>query len=67
MTACGDAIVELVAGVTERGVHHAVVLLRHSAREYHPQIHDLDKQLDICLRLAGQDGHKAAVALTLHF
>ena len=32
MTACGDAIVELIAGVTERGVHHAVVLLRHSAQ-----------------------------------
>ncbi len=45
MTACGDAIVELIAGVTERGVHHAVVLLRHSAREYHPQIHDLENPL----------------------
>ena len=45
MTACGDAIVELVAGVTERGVQHAVVLLRHSALEYNPQIHDLDNPL----------------------
>jgi phosphohistidine phosphatase SixA len=45
MTACGDAIVELIAGVTERGVHHAVVLLRHSAREYHPAKHDLDNPL----------------------
>lgn len=42
MKACGDGIVELIEGVIGRDVRHAVVLLRHSAREYHPDKHDLD-------------------------
>jgi len=45
MSSCGDAIVELVEGVIERGVRRVVVLLRHSAREYDPAKHDLANPL----------------------
>jgi broad specificity phosphatase PhoE len=41
MTQCGDATVRLVETIYGEGVDHAVVLMRHSAREFEPGRHDL--------------------------
>ena len=37
----GDGSVELIGNVFAGGVDHAAALLRHSAREYNPDMHDL--------------------------
>ncbi len=64
--ACGLATARLLAGVFQRGVNHAVVLLRHSAREYSAGKHDLLNPLtpegrDLARRL----GRKIPKHLTL--
>jgi broad specificity phosphatase PhoE len=41
----GDATVDLVGRVLARGVRHPVVLMRHSAREFAPDRHDLENPL----------------------
>ena len=37
----GETTVELVEQLTNEGVEHIVLLMRHSAREYAPGKHDL--------------------------
>ena len=44
-TAWGQATVDLVSTVFDRGTRHAVLLMRHSAREYAPDRHDLHNPL----------------------
>ncbi len=51
----GDATVGLIESVFANGVQHAVVLMRHSAREFDPAVHDLANPLteegrECCLR-----------------
>ena len=51
----GDATVSLIESVFANGVHHAVALMRHSAREFDPAVHDLTNPLteegrECCLR-----------------
>jgi broad specificity phosphatase PhoE len=41
MTQCGDTTLRLLESVYADGVDHAVVLMRHSAREFEPGRHDL--------------------------
>ncbi|MFU8814903.1 MAG: histidine phosphatase family protein, partial [Pseudomonadales bacterium] len=41
----GAATLDLVERVLGRGIDHAVVLMRHSAREFAPDVHDLDNPL----------------------
>ena len=41
----GDATLDLLARVWGRGVRHAVVLMRHAAREFDPELHDLENPL----------------------
>ena len=41
----GAATVDLVKNVLDEGIEHAVVLMRHSAREYAPEKHDLENPL----------------------
>jgi len=41
VTAYGEATIDLLHGVFESGVDHAVVLMRHSEREFAPDLHDL--------------------------
>ncbi len=41
----GDATLDLVDRVRGEGVHHAVLLMRHSAREFDPELHDLENPL----------------------
>ena len=41
----GDATVGLIESVFANGVQHAVVLMRHSAREFDPAVHDLANPL----------------------
>ena len=41
----GDAALALMERTAARGAHHSVVLMRHSAREYAPDRHDLDNPL----------------------
>lgn len=62
----GDGAIDLIEAVFAEGVDHAGVLLRHSAREYNQDIHDLLNQLtdegrELCERL----GAKLDKALTL--
>ena len=45
MTAPGDATVRLLNDLFEGGVESAVVLMRHSAREFAPGRHDLANPL----------------------
>lgn len=52
----GDATLELLDGVMARGVRHAVVLMRHSAREFAPGRHDLENPLTA-------EGRERALAL----
>jgi broad specificity phosphatase PhoE len=52
----GDAAADLIEGVFARGVRHAVVLMRHSAREFDPLVNDLVNPLteegrELCRRL----------------
>ena len=41
----GEATLDLVGRVAGRGIDHAVVLMRHSAREFAPDRHDLENPL----------------------
>jgi len=41
----GEATIDLLHSVYDRGVRHAVALLRHSAREFEPGRHDLENPL----------------------
>ena len=41
----GDSTLALVAEVLAEGVEHAVLLMRHSAREFEPGRHDLENPL----------------------
>ena len=41
----GKATSDLLANIYARGIDHAVLLMRHSAREYDPEKHDLDNPL----------------------
>ncbi|NBC23399.1 MAG: hypothetical protein GVY21_07995 [Gammaproteobacteria bacterium] len=41
----GDATLDLVGQVMDRGARHLVVLMRHSAREFAPDRHDLENPL----------------------
>ena len=41
----GDATLDLLERVLENGVQHAVALMRHSAREFAPDRHDLENPL----------------------
>lgn len=41
----GSETVALVESILDRGIEHAVVLMRHSAREYVPDRHDLENPL----------------------
>lgn len=55
----GDGSVELIEEVFAAGVDHAAVLLRHSAREYDPDIHDLlnpltDEGRELCERFGAR-------------
>ena len=55
----GDGSVELIEEVFAAGVDHAAVLLRHSAREYNPDIHDLlnpltDEGRELCERFGAR-------------
>ncbi len=45
MAQFGNATIELLNSVYARGARHAVTLMRHSAREYHPERHDLENPL----------------------
>ena len=55
----GDGSVELIEEVFAAGVDHAAALLRHSAREYNPDIHDLlnpltDEGRELCERFGAR-------------
>ncbi len=52
----GDATLGLLERITGGGARHAVVLMRHSAREYAPDRHDLDNPLTA-------EGRERALAL----
>lgn len=41
----GDGVARMLEGLTTRGVERMVLLIRHSAREYHRDRHDLENQL----------------------
>ncbi len=41
----GEPTLDLLDRVWRRGVRHAVVLMRHSAREFDPELHDLENPL----------------------
>lgn len=52
----GDSTLELIGNVLGAGADHAVVLMRHSAREFAPGVHDLENPLtaegrELALRL----------------
>jgi broad specificity phosphatase PhoE len=52
----GEATLALVQGVLDRGVERAALLMRHSAREFNREIHDLlnpltDEGREYCLQL----------------
>ncbi|MFW6094220.1 MAG: histidine phosphatase family protein [Pseudomonadota bacterium] len=62
----GDATLELLDRVVSPGVDHAVVLMRHSAREFAPDRHDLENPLTEEGRvLAHQLGERLPKFLTL--
>ena len=41
----GEATLELLTRIRGRGARHAVVLMRHAAREFDPELHDLENPL----------------------
>ena len=66
MSAHGDAALAMVEEVLADGVDHAALLLRHSARTFEPELHDLDNLLTdegraLCRRL----GRRLPKELTL--
>lgn len=62
----GDGSVELIEEVFAAGVDHAAVLLRHSAREYNRDIHDLENPLtDEGRELCERFGRRLDKSLTL--
>ncbi len=65
-TLAGDGSVQLLEEVLADGVDHAAVLLRHSAREYNRDIHDLENPLtDEGRELCRRFGEKLDKSLTL--
>jgi hypothetical protein len=66
LTEYGEATVDLLHSVYDRGVDHAVALMRHSAREFEPGRHDLENPLTAQGRaLARQLGSRLPEGLTL--
>jgi broad specificity phosphatase PhoE len=62
----GEATVDLLHSIYDRGVGHAVALMRHSAREFEPGRHDLENPLtDQGRALAHQLGSRLPEGLTL--
>jgi broad specificity phosphatase PhoE len=62
----GEATIDLLHSVYDRGVQHAVALMRHSAREFEPGRHDLENPLTAEGReLAHRLGSRLPAALTL--
>jgi broad specificity phosphatase PhoE len=62
----GDRVIELIEHMLSQGVRHMSVLMRHSAREFAPDFHELENPLtpegrDLALRL----GKKLPKRLTL--
>ena len=52
----GDRVIELIEHMLSQGVRHMSVLMRHSAREFAPDFHELENPLtpegrDLALRL----------------
>ncbi|HEX7034525.1 MAG TPA: histidine phosphatase family protein [Pseudomonadales bacterium] len=45
MESYGDATLDLIERVWSRDVRHSVVLMRHAAREFDPELHDLQNPL----------------------
>ena len=66
MSQYGDATIDLLQTVYQRGVNRAVALIRHSAREYAPELHDLENPLTGPGRLAAEHlGRRLPKFLTL--
>ncbi len=66
MSAYGESTIDLLHRVLDAGVEHAVVLMRHSAREFAPDRHDLMNPLtEEGRRLARQLGGRLPKNLTL--
>ena len=62
----GDGSIELIENLFAAGVDHVAVLLRHSAREYNRDIHDLENPLtDAGRRLCERFGAGLDKSLTL--
>ena len=56
---CGDATLGLIEAALDDGARQMAVLMRHSARTFHRDIHDLENQLtdegrDLCQRLGSK-------------
>jgi len=66
LTDYGEATIDLLHSVYDRGVQHAVALMRHSAREFEPGRHDLENPLTAQGReLARRLGSRLPDGLTL--
>jgi len=62
----GESTIDLLHSVYDRGVRHAVALMRHSAREFEPGRHDLENPLTAEGReLAHRLGSRLPEALTV--
>lgn len=51
----GEATLDLLGRLTGSGARHLVVLMRHSAREFHPDRHDLENPLTQIGRARARD------------
>jgi len=62
----GDATLEQVEAMADDGCNHMVLLMRHSAREFNPAVHDLENPLtDEGRELSRRLGRKLPKAYTL--
>ena len=62
----GDATLEQVEAMADDGYNHMVLLMRHSAREFNPDVHDLENPLtDEGRELSQRLGRKLPKAYTL--
>ena len=62
----GDATLEQVEAMADDGCNHMVLLMRHSAREFNPDVHDLENPLtDEGRELSQRLGRKLPKAYTL--
>ena len=62
----GDATLEQVEAMADDGCNHMVLLMRHSAREFNPAVHDLENPLtDEGRGLSRRLGRKLPKAYTL--